>query len=156
VSDSAPPDTSTPEPTPSPSDEETTTAPQQTVRVTLEGANTEYAGTCPPAREQAPAFTATFTVGTLPAEVSYRWVSRDGEVMDAGWKTLSFPEGEGRTRQDTAFVTTTDDSGSFENEISVEVRDPVRTTSDAVPFSVTCASETPPDGEASPSVSGTP
>lgn len=72
--------------------------------------------------------------------------------MDAGWKTLSFPEGGGRTRQDTAFVTTNDDSGSFENEISVEVRDPVRTTSNSVPFSVTCETETPSDG-ASASVS---
>jgi hypothetical protein len=156
VSDTAPKDTGSPEPTPSRSSASTSAAPQQSVRVSLAGAHTEYSGTCPPGRDEAPAFTATFTVGTLPAEVSYRWVSRDGEVMDAGWKTLSFPEGGGATKQDTAFVTTNDDSGSFENEISVEVRDPVHATSNSVPFSVTCVSEAPSDDEASPSTSATP
>ncbi|MGW0331976.1 serine/threonine-protein kinase [Streptomyces sp. NPDC003011] len=155
VSDTAPQDTGGPEPTPSPSEETTSAAPQQSVEVSLAGARTDYSGTCPPAEGEAPSFTATFTVGRLPAEVSYRWVSRDGEVMDAGWKTLSFAEGDGRTKQDTAFVTTTDDSGSFENEISVEVREPVHTTSDAVSFSVSCESEAPSD-EASPSTSATP
>ncbi|GCB50647.1 serine/threonine-protein kinase [Streptomyces sp. NL15-2K] len=145
-------DTGGPEPTPSRSSSATTAPPPQSVQVALAGSNTDYTGSCPPPQGEAPAFTATFTVGDLPAEVSYRWVSRDGEVMDAGWKTLSFPEGGGRTRQDTAFVTTNDDSGSFENEISVEVRDPVRTTSNSVPFSVTCETETPSDG-ASASVS---
>ncbi|CAM5389707.1 protein kinase [Streptomyces purpurascens] len=51
-------------------------------------------------------------------------------------------------------VTTDAESGAFENEISVEVREPVRTTSEGVPFSVTCETETPTDG-ASPSPSGT-
>ncbi|MDL5200645.1 serine/threonine-protein kinase [Streptomyces sp. ALI-76-A] len=157
VSDSAPQDTGSPEPTPSPSERTTSAAPQQSVEVSLAGARTQYSGTCPPAEGEAPAFTATFTVGELPAEVSYRWVSRDGEVMDAGWKTLSFAEGDGRTKQDTAFVTTTEDSGSFENEISVEVREPVRATSNAVPFTVTCESEASSgEASASPSVSETP
>ncbi|WLW56196.1 serine/threonine-protein kinase [Streptomyces sp. YU58] len=152
-SDTAPQDTSQPEETPGPSDETTTSAPPpQSVRVSLAGSNTEYSGTCPPPQGRAPGFTATFTVGSLPAQVSYRWVSRDGEIMDPGWKTLSFPEGGATTKQDTAFVTTNDDSGSFENEISVEVRDPVETESNAVPFSVTCVTETPSDG-ASASVS---
>ncbi|MFE5920301.1 serine/threonine-protein kinase [Streptomyces sp. NPDC056468] len=141
-------------PTPSPSSSRTTPAPQS-VKVTLAGANTEYSGSCPPPDGQAPAFTATFTVGQLPAQVSYRWVSQDGEVMDQGWKTLSFPEGGGRTKQDRAFVTTYDDSGTFENEISVEVRDPVETKSNSVPFSVTCETETPTDG-VSPTPTGSP
>ncbi|MFI9173295.1 serine/threonine-protein kinase [Streptomyces lincolnensis] len=152
-SDTAPQETSQPEDTPTPSRETTTSAPPpQSVRVSLAGSNTEYSGTCPPPQGEAPGFTATFTVGSLPAQVSYRWVSRDGEIMDPGWKTLSFPEGGANTKQDTAFVTTNDDSGSFENEISVEVRDPVKTKSNAVPFSVTCETETPSDG-ASASVS---
>ncbi|MFF5481154.1 serine/threonine-protein kinase [Streptomyces sp. NPDC012935] len=141
-------------PTPSPSSSRTTPAPQS-VKVTLAGANTEYSGSCPPPDGQAPAFTATFTVGRLPAQVSYRWVSQDGEVMDQGWKTLSFPEGGGRNKQDRAFVTTYDDSGTFENEISVEVRDPVETKSNSVPFSVTCETETPTDG-VSPTPTGSP
>ncbi|ANS64189.1 serine/threonine protein kinase [Streptomyces lincolnensis] len=156
ASDTAPQDTSQPEDTPTPSRETTTSAPPpQSVRVSLAGSNTEYSGTCPPPRGEAPGFTATFTVGSLPAQVSYRWVSRDGEIMDPGWKTLSFPEGGANTKQDTAFVTTNDEGGaggSFENEISVEVRDPVETKSNAVPFSVTCETETPSDG-ASASVS---
>ena len=134
------------DPTPSPSSSRTTTPPPQSVRVTLAGSNTEYSGACPPPSGEAPSFTATFTVGRLPAQVSYRWVSADGDVMDQGWKTLSFPEGGGRTKQDRAFVTTYDDSGTFENEISVEVRDPVETKSNSVPFSVTCETETPTDG----------
>ncbi|MFI5681149.1 serine/threonine-protein kinase [Streptomyces cellulosae] len=156
VSDSASKNTEKSEPTPSRSSESASVAPPQSVKVSLAGAHAEYTGTCPPTQGEAPAFTATFTVGRLPAQVSYRWVSRDGEVMDAGWKTLSFPQGGGRTKQDTAFVTTDDDSGSFENEISVEVRDPVRTTSNSVPFSVTCEKETPPGDEASPSTSASP
>jgi len=140
-------------PTPSPSNSRTTTP--QSVKVTLTGANTEYSGTCPPSSGQAPGFTATFTVGKLPAEVSYRWLSKDGQVMDQGWKTMSFPEGGSKTKQDKAFVTTYDSTGTFRNEISVEVRSPVHTTSDSVPFSVTCVAETPTGG-ASPSTSSSP
>jgi len=136
-------------PTPSPSRSASSTPPQS-VTVTLAGSNTDYSGSCPPAQGDAPTFTATFTVGRLPAEVTYRWVSKDGQVMDRGWKTLSFPEGGGRTKQDTAFVTTYDSSGTFRNSISVEVRSPKQTTSNSVPFSVTCVAETPTGG-ASPS-----
>ncbi|MFF4506065.1 protein kinase [Streptomyces sp. NPDC001401] len=139
-------------PTPSPSSSRTT---PQSVQVAVAGANTEYSGTCPPPSSQAPAFTATFTVGKLPAEVSYRWLSKDGQVMDPGWKTLSFPAGGGRTKQDRAFVTTYDSTGTFRNSISVEVRSPVQTTSNSVPFSVTCVAETPTGG-ASPSTSPSP
>ncbi|WP_405874534.1 MULTISPECIES: serine/threonine-protein kinase [unclassified Streptomyces] len=140
-------------PTPTPSSSRST-APQS-VKVTVAGANTEYSGTCPPSSSQAPGFTATFTVGKLPAQVSYRWLSKDGQVMDQGWKTLSFPQGGSKTKQDRAFVTTYDSTGTFRNEISVEVRSPVHTTSNSVPFSVTCVAETPTGG-ASPSTSPSP
>ncbi|MER7376693.1 serine/threonine-protein kinase [Streptomyces lanatus] len=139
-----------PEPSPS-----RTNTPPQSVQVALAGSNLEYSGACPPPSGQAPAFTATFTVGRLPAQVTYRWVSEDGDVMDQGWKTLSFPEGGGRSKQDRAFVTTHDDSGTFESEISVEVRDPVETKSDSVAFSVTCETETPTGG-VSPTPTETP
>ncbi|MGW1957384.1 protein kinase domain-containing protein [Streptomyces sp. NPDC001920] len=142
-------------PRPSPSSSRTTAAPPQSVRVSLAGSNTEYSGSCPPPSGEAPAFTATFTVGRLPAEVSYRWVSGDGEVMDQGWKTLSFPEGGGRSKQDRVFLTTYDESGTFESEIGVEVREPVETKSDSVAFSVTCVTETPTGG-VSPSPSEEP
>ncbi|MGW1748701.1 serine/threonine-protein kinase [Streptomyces sp. NPDC002092] len=143
-------------PTPSPSSSASTEAPQ-TVSVTLAGSHTDYSGTCPPARGDAPEFTATFTVGKLPAEVSYRWLSKDGQIMDPGWKTLSFPAGGGKTKQDKAFVTTYNNTGTFRNSISVEVRSPKQATSESVPFSVTCVSETPTGGASSstsPSPSG--
>ncbi|KOT46491.1 protein kinase [Streptomyces caelestis] len=151
------PRTDGPTPSPTASGEEKeekgkSTPPPQTVSVTVTGAHTEYSGGCPPAHERAPAFTATFTVGRLPAEVSYRWVAEDGSVDDPGWRTLSFPEGGGRTRHDTVVVTTYPETGTYRSEIGVEVRKPVRTASGTVPFSVTCETETPPDGaSASPS-----
>nr|WP_202510743.1 serine/threonine-protein kinase [Streptomyces sp. SID5643] len=153
---SPPEDTATEKssPSPTPSESKESSPPPQSVRVALEGRRTDYAGSCPPPNAQAPEFTATLTVGRLPAEVSYRWVTRDGQVLDGGWKTLSFAEGGGRSKRDTVRVTTQAETGTFENEISVEVREPVRTTSDSVPFSVTCETETPTGG-ASPSPSGT-
>jgi hypothetical protein len=134
---------------PSPSAGHSSAAPQQSVTVTVSGAHTTYSGACPPAQDQAPAFTATFTVGRLPAQVAYRWVLRDGEFSDPEWKTLSFPAGGGKTRQDTVTVTTYSRSGTYRNAIGVEVRSPVHTTSNQVPFSVTCATETPSGGVSS-------
>jgi len=129
-------------PTPSPSEKTTSAPPPQSVNVSLSGSNTDYTGSCPPDRSAAPSFTATLTVGRLPATVTYRWVSKNGSV-NGSWKTLSFPSGGGKTQQDRRFVTTQDDSGTFEDTISVEVRDPVEKTSNSVPFSLTCVTETP-------------
>ncbi|WP_043681376.1 serine/threonine-protein kinase [Streptomyces xylophagus] len=131
--------------TPSPSASKSSSAPQS-VKASVAGANTDYSGTCPPPNAKAPTFTASITVGKLPAEVSYRWVTKTGSVSNPGWKTLSFPSGGGKTKQDRVFLTTYTNSGTFTNEISVEVRSPVQTTSNSVPFSVTCLTETPSDG----------
>ncbi|MEV5932629.1 protein kinase [Streptomyces sp. NPDC052079] len=153
------PRTQDPPPSPSASEdddeekEQQSTPPPQTVKVTVTGERTEYSGGCPPPGAQAPAFTATFTVGRLPAEVSYRWVAEDGSVADPGWRTLSFAEGGGRSKQDTVTVTAYSESGTFRSRIGVEVREPVHTTSGTVPFSVTCETETPTGG-ASASSSG--
>ncbi|MPY33645.1 protein kinase [Streptomyces adustus] len=152
------PTTSAGRPTPSatPSSSAPTSAtPPQTVDITLTGKHTDYTGSCPPSDADAPTFTATFTVGRLPAEVDYRWVSKNGRISDTSWKTLSFPEGGARSRQDRVIVTTYSESGTFSNEISVEVRDPVHRTSEPVPFTVTCVKETPSD-EVSSSPSVTP
>ncbi|MGW0832860.1 protein kinase domain-containing protein [Streptomyces prunicolor] len=140
--------------TPSPSAGKSSSAPQS-VKVSVEGANTEYSGSCPPPNAKAPTFTASITVGKLPAEVSYRWVTKTGSVSNPGWKTLSFPSGGGKTKQDRVFLTTYSNSGTFKNEISVEIRSPVKEESNSVPFSVTCVAETPSDG-ASPSDSVSP
>ncbi|MFK4103699.1 protein kinase [Streptomyces sp. NPDC019531] len=140
---------------PPPSENESTTSapPQQSVDVSLAGANTDYSGTCPPDKSAAPTFTATLTVGRLPATVTYRWVSKNGSV-NGSWKTLTFPASGGKTQEDRRFVTTQDNSGTFQDVISVEVRDPVEETSNSVPFSLTCVAETPTDtGEASPTAS---
>jgi len=52
-------------------------------------------------------------------------------------------------------ATTYDTSGEFANSIAVEVRSPVRVTSNSVAFTITCVTETPTDG-ASASVSASP
>ncbi|MFF2995557.1 serine/threonine-protein kinase [Streptomyces sp. NPDC057950] len=132
--------------TTSPGGDRTSTPPAQSVRVTVVGAHTDYSGTCPPPQAQAPVFTATFTVGRVPARVEYRWVTESGQVSDPGWKTLSFSAGDDRTARRSVVVTTYDESGTYRNAIGVEVRSPVHTTSDSVPFSVTCVTETPSDG----------
>ncbi|MET7734088.1 serine/threonine-protein kinase [Streptomyces sp. NPDC005402] len=141
-------------PSPSPSKSSTTSAPApQSVDVSLAGSNTDYTGSCPPDRSAAPTFTVTLTVGRLPATVTYRWVSKNGSV-NGNWKSLTFPAGGGKTQEDRRFVTTQDDSGTFQDSVSVEVRDPVEKTSNSVPFSLTCVAETPTDtGEASPTES---
>lgn len=139
----------------SPTEEErrTTTPPAESVKVALQGENTEYSGACPPPRSQAPVFTATFTVGRVPVDVRYRWVAKSGNVSDPGWKTLTFSANGGKTKQDSVTATTESPEGTFNGEISVEVRSPVQATSNSVAFSVTCETEAPTDG-ASPSLSG--
>lgn len=142
---------------PSSGDGGRTSQPAQTVEVHVAGSGTDYSGPCPPPGSQAPGFTATFTVGNVPAKVSYRWVTETGVAPEQGWRTLSFPAGGGRTKQNKVYVTTYDESGTIRNAIGVEVRDPVSVTSDSVPFSVTCEKkETPTDGASSPSPSATP
>ncbi|MCX5058221.1 serine/threonine protein kinase [Streptomyces sp. NBC_00201] len=141
-------------PTPSPSSSRTKTP--QSVKVSLAGANTDYSGTCPPSNSEAPTFTATLTVGRLPATVTYRWVTENGS-LSGNWKTVSFPADGDRSQQDRQFITTRDDSGTFQDVISVEVRDPVHATSNSVPFSLSCEKETPTDGtSSSPSTSESP
>ena len=65
--------------------------PPATVSVT--GAHTTYAGSCPPPQGQAPTFTATFEVTKLPTTFTYRWVSSGGTVVDRAWRKLSFAAG---------------------------------------------------------------
>ncbi|MEU3507382.1 serine/threonine-protein kinase [Streptomyces longwoodensis] len=141
------------QPSPSPSGLSTGAGAPQSVAVVVTGAHTDYSGSCPPADERAPAFTATITVGRLPAEVDYRWVTRDGRVLADGWRTLRFREGDDRSQQDRVVVTTGTREGTYRDAVRVEVREPRRVTSNEVPVSLTCETETPSDG-ASPSASG--
>ncbi|MGW5739376.1 MULTISPECIES: serine/threonine-protein kinase [Streptomyces] len=125
-----------------------TTRPAQSVKVTVVGTNTEYSGVCPPAT--SPSFTATFTVGRVPVTVDYRWVTKSGEPSDPGWKTLGFSSGGGKTKQVHHTETVAGEPGStYQNQISVEVRGPVKANSNAVAYSVTCEKETPTGGASS-------
>ncbi|MCN9243921.1 protein kinase [Streptomyces sp. RY43-2] len=124
----------------------TTSPPTPSVSVRVTGSHTGYSGVCWSPDAKAPTFTATFTVGGVPAEVSYRWVTSAGQISAPGWTTLSFPEGGGRTAQRQIAVTTDDTGGTVRGEVRVEVRGPVKATSGSVPFSITCEAETPTGG----------
>ncbi|GGW91499.1 serine/threonine-protein kinase [Streptomyces chryseus] len=124
----------------------TTAPPPQSVKVTVVAVRGGYSGACPPPEAGAPAFTATFTVGRVPVQVGYRWVTGSGESSDPGWKTLSFAAGEEKSKRVNHTETTYKEDGTHHDEIRVEVRSPVEATSGSVPFSVTCEQETPTGG----------
>ncbi|MFD3315156.1 protein kinase [Streptomyces sp. NPDC058694] len=123
---------------PSADEQEQEQAGAQMIRVTVTGANTTYSGACPPPAEQAPTFTVTFAVDQAPAQLTYRWVSKDGSVVDREWRTVTFPAGGDRTGQDTVRLTAWQKSGTFQSEIGVQVKGPELTSSNTVPFSITC------------------
>ncbi|WP_248003212.1 serine/threonine-protein kinase [Streptomyces mirabilis] len=108
------------------------------VRVTVTGSHTTYSGQCPPPSEQAPTFTATFSVDRLPAQFSYRWVSKDGSVTDPHWRTLVFSDDGGLSKQDTVSLSTWAEAGKLESEIGVELKAPLHGKSNMVPLSLTC------------------
>ncbi|MGW4986383.1 protein kinase domain-containing protein [Streptomyces mirabilis] len=112
------------------------------VRVTVTGSHTTYSGPCPPPSEQAPTFTATFSVDRLPAQFSYRWVSKDGSVTDPHWRTLVFSDDGGLSKQDTVSLSTWAEAGKLESEIGVELKAPVQGKSNTVPLSLTCEAGT--------------
>ncbi|MFC8089478.1 protein kinase [Streptomyces sp. NPDC057301] len=114
------------------------TGASQQVRATVTGVNTTYVGECSPPADQAPTFTATFAVDEAPARITYRWVSKDGSVVDREWRSLNFASDGDRTGQDVVRLTAYSRAGTFTSEIGVEVKGPLGTTSNTVPFSVTC------------------
>ncbi|MFI8391447.1 serine/threonine-protein kinase [Streptomyces sp. NPDC085540] len=107
------------------------------VRVSVAGANTSYTGACPIPEGRAPAFTATFTASE-PTLISYRWVSGDGSVVDPHWRTLSIGGEANPTGRDTIRVTTYAGAGTLKTGMAVELQSPTPTTSNPVPFSITC------------------
>ncbi|MFF7593871.1 serine/threonine-protein kinase [Streptomyces mirabilis] len=112
------------------------------VRVTVTGSHTTYSGPCPPPSEQAPTFTATFSVDRLPAQFSYRWVSKDGSVTDPHWRTLVFSDDGGLSKQDTVSLSTWAEAGKLESDIGVELKAPLQGKSNMVPLSLTCEAGT--------------
>ncbi|MFD4630398.1 serine/threonine-protein kinase [Streptomyces sp. NPDC058284] len=125
----------------------TASTPVQSVKVYVSGSRTQYEGACPPTAGRAPSFTATFTVGRVPATVEYRWLTKSGTSGDPGWKTLSFTSGGGKVRQASHVETAYDPGGgTYENAVGVQVRAPVSTASNSVAYKVTCVQETPTGG----------
>ncbi|MFJ6783388.1 serine/threonine-protein kinase [Streptomyces yangpuensis] len=107
------------------------------VRVSVAGTNTNYTGGCPIAEGRAPAFTATFTA-TRPTQISYRWVSGDGSVVDPQWRTLSIGDEANPTGRDTVRLTAYAKTGTLTTGMAVELQSPTRALSHPVPFSITC------------------
>ncbi|UUU39134.1 serine/threonine-protein kinase [Streptomyces sp. NBC_00162] len=112
-------------------------APGSGVRMSVAGANTTYTGSCPTPESRAPAFTATFTASE-PTLISYRWVSGDGSVVDPHWRTMSIGDKANPTGHDTVRLTTYAKAGTLTTGMAVELQSPTRTTSNPVPFSITC------------------
>ncbi|MFF0746267.1 serine/threonine-protein kinase [Streptomyces sp. NPDC004111] len=131
----------------------TTPPPQQTVRVSVHVVRGEYSGKCPAPRDEAPAFSATITLGHSPEKVEYQWTTKSGETSDGEWKTLDFPSGT--TNQQVEHTELTYRAGeTWQDSVLLKVRSPRSVASDPVAFSVTCDKETPTTtgGGSSPSV----
>ncbi|MFI8363515.1 serine/threonine-protein kinase [Streptomyces sp. NPDC085612] len=109
------------------------------VRVVVSGSGTTYRGACPPSGDRAPTFRATFT-SSAPARISYRWVSDDGSVVDPHWRVMDLGGAGATAGQDTVSLTARARSGTLTGRIGVEIREPVSTASNQVPFTVTCLS----------------
>ncbi|MFF9376594.1 serine/threonine-protein kinase [Streptomyces griseoluteus] len=113
--------------------------PQSTgaVDVTVTGKVSAYEVSCPPPKEEAPTFTATFTVDRTPAQVKYRWVTDINSVTDGTWQTLTFAAA-GDTRKVTFIDFSTYQGESFRTLIGVEIKEPESILSNKVPLSVSC------------------
>ncbi|MFD7612156.1 serine/threonine-protein kinase [Streptomyces sp. NPDC059828] len=122
--------------------------PPQTVQVYARSVRDSYHGVCPPPEAEAPSFSATITVGRVPATVSYRWVTESGRSSAYGWRTLAFPSGGGASQDVHHTERTYAEDATHHDRIRVEVRSPVEARSNWLAFSVTC------EREESPSPSG--
>ncbi|WP_353941622.1 serine/threonine-protein kinase [Streptomyces sp. HUAS MG91] len=123
-----------------------TATPAQSVRVSVSAVRGSYSGACPPPGSAAPAFAATITVGRTPAKVEYRWVTKNGEPSDPGWKTLSLGSGDARSSTVNTTQTRYETGGTLHDAIGVEVRSPVAAKSNYVAYAVTCEVVTPSTG----------
>ncbi|MEU7039960.1 serine/threonine-protein kinase [Streptomyces varsoviensis] len=122
------------------------------VAVSVTAARDQYTGACPPPAAEAPYFVATLTVGSVPARVSYHWITGSGKVTDGGWKSVRIDGAKSRT---VAHAELNYHAGATDDDwIAVEVRDPARVTSRRVPFSVSCE-QAPTGGASSAASAGT-
>ncbi|MEU9028385.1 serine/threonine-protein kinase [Streptomyces sp. NPDC048383] len=132
------------------------TAAAQVVTVHVHTLRAAYSGSCPPPAVGAPAFTATLEVARTPAELEYRWATRSGVPTGQGWVSLAYEEGGPRTRQLLHTELAHRAGAVLADAVRLEVRQPVRTDSAWLDFSVTCAAPTPTGTPPSPSPSGSP
>ncbi|WP_392893905.1 serine/threonine-protein kinase [Streptomyces sp. LN699] len=133
-------------------------APAQKVTVYVHTLRGRYAGSCPPAPVDAPAFTGTVEVARVPAGLEYRWVTRGGSAdgSEPRWQDLSY-EANGATTRQVDHVEAGHRAGAtLDDAVRLEVRGPARVTSPWLEFSVTCEKETPTGGASSPGPSGSP
>lgn len=157
---SAPPSASAPA-TPSASPSASAPAsspPARGVTVYVHTLRAAYSGSCPPPEVAAPSFTGTLEVARTPAVVEYRWVTRGGPGPGPEWQSIAYEADGPRTRQlnHTESGAGTGPGATLKDAVRLEVRQPVRTASPWLEFSVTCGEETPTGGVSSPPASGSP
>ncbi|MQY13211.1 Serine/threonine-protein kinase PknD [Streptomyces sp. RB5] len=118
----------------------TTKPPALVVHVSVTAVRAEYSGVCPPPENQAPAFTGSIEVNRIPAQVTYRWVTKSGKG-GSDWKTASFDSGLYEVNPE-AVVTAYTEGGAYQDEIALQVKSPAA-TSEYVLFSTTCETDRP-------------
>jgi hypothetical protein len=115
----------------------------QSVVVSVTVRRPDYRGTCPPPKSEAPALSASFKVNRVPVTVRYRWVMESGEGPDPAWRSLEFRAGSGREKEVSYTPPASEQEGSHEYRIRVDVSSPVKSSSNVAHFSVTCHRATP-------------
>lgn len=111
----------------------------------------DYAGSCAPPPDEAPAFRAAVAVQRAPTVVEYRWMTRSGRTSATDWQSLRFSEDGPLERLLDHTEVTHRPQEMHRDRLRVEVRQPVQVRSAWVSFSVDCAPETPAGGASSPS-----
>ncbi|WP_329016526.1 serine/threonine-protein kinase [Streptomyces sp. NBC_00690] len=144
--------------TPSPQRSRTTSASAsagsprpQRVEVAVWAVRDDYAGSCAPPPDEAPAFRAAVAVQRAPTVVEYRWMTRSGRTSATDWQSLRFSEDGPLERLLDHTEVTHRPQEMHRDRLRVEVRQPVQVRSAWVSFSVDCAPETPAGGASSPS-----
>ncbi|MFE3560073.1 serine/threonine-protein kinase [Streptomyces sp. NPDC059193] len=130
--------------------------PEQHVSVYVDTVRASYRGSCPPAAERAPSFTATVEVERLPVTLEYRWATRSGKTSGPGWQSLAYEEGGPRSRRLEHAELTHAPGAGYEDAVRLEVRGPAEVATEWVATSVTCEEETPTSGASSPGASASP
>ncbi|MER6316092.1 serine/threonine-protein kinase [Streptomyces sp. NPDC001581] len=115
-----------------------------------------YTGSCPPAEDHAPAFTATVEVERIPVVLEYRWATRSGRTSGPGWQSVTYEADGPRSRRLEHFELAHVPDATFEDAVRLEVRKPAEVTTQWVTTSVTCRKETPTAGPSSPAASTSP